>query len=73
MKFLYEDVFNGDKDVLFVNFRLSSEIVLLKTSKELEGKYINYLSSVTKKRILGVGSLVANADQAEDESSEILQ
>ncbi|KAL8490701.1 hypothetical protein ACS0TY_022631 [Phlomoides rotata] len=73
MKFLYEDVFNGDKDVLFVNFRLSSEIVLLKTSKGLEGKYIDYLSSVTKKRILGVGSLVADADQAEDENSEILQ
>ncbi|KAL8512652.1 hypothetical protein ACS0TY_018953 [Phlomoides rotata] len=58
MKFLYE---------------VSSEIVLLKTCKGLEGKYIDYLSSVTKKRILGVGSLVADADQAEDENSEILQ
>ncbi|KAL8490636.1 hypothetical protein ACS0TY_022582 [Phlomoides rotata] len=73
MKFLSQDVFNGDKDVLFVNFRLSSEVFLLKTSKGLEGKYIDYLSSVTKKRILAVGSLVADADQTEEENSEILQ
>ncbi|KAL8486223.1 hypothetical protein ACS0TY_023069 [Phlomoides rotata] len=73
MKFLSEDVFNGDKDVLFVNFRLSSEVVLLKTTKGLEGKYIDYLSSLTKKQILAVGSLVADADQTEDENSKILQ
>ncbi|KAL8491230.1 hypothetical protein ACS0TY_023035 [Phlomoides rotata] len=63
-EFLYYNVFDQDKDANFVNYKLSYEVVLLKTSKGFEGKYIDYVS---------VGPLVTDADQTEEESSEILQ
>ncbi|KAL8486211.1 hypothetical protein ACS0TY_023057 [Phlomoides rotata] len=71
-EFLYYNVFDQDKDVNFVNYKLSYEVVPLKTSKGFEGKYIDYVSSVTNKRILAVGPLVTDGDQTEEESSEIL-
>ncbi|KAL8486283.1 hypothetical protein ACS0TY_023116 [Phlomoides rotata] len=73
MGFLFANVFEQDKDLFFVNYRLSSEFVLLKTSRALEGKYLDYVSSVTRKRILAVGPLVTDIDINEEENSEILQ
>ncbi|KAL8473350.1 hypothetical protein ACS0TY_030254 [Phlomoides rotata] len=72
-EFLYYNVFYQDKDANFVNYKLSYEVVLLKTSRGFEGKYIDYVSSITNKRILAVSPLVTDADQTEEESSEILQ
>ncbi|KAL8486225.1 hypothetical protein ACS0TY_023071 [Phlomoides rotata] len=72
-EFMYYNVFDQDKDVIFVNYKLSYEVVLLKTSKGFEGKYIDYVSFVTNKRILAVGTLVTDPDQTEEESLEILQ
>ncbi|KAH6788054.1 hypothetical protein C2S52_007606 [Perilla frutescens var. hirtella] len=70
IQFVYANIFDFDKDVFFVNYRLSAEVVLLKTSRGLEGKYVDYVSSVSQKRILAVGPLVGD-DQ--DHSSDILE
>lgn len=68
--FLSTHVFLGDKDVFLVNFKLS-HVVMLKTSRAFEGKYIDYISGVCNKKILPVGPLVTVPSG--DENSEILQ
>ncbi|KAL8490698.1 hypothetical protein ACS0TY_022628 [Phlomoides rotata] len=73
MEMLFEDVFEQEKDLILVNYRLSSEFVMLKTCRALEGKYIDYVSSVIRKRILVVGPMVTDIDINEEENSEILQ
>ncbi|KAL8490693.1 hypothetical protein ACS0TY_022624 [Phlomoides rotata] len=73
VEFIHANVFDQDKDHASVNYRLSSEFVLIKTSRALEGKYIDYVSSVIRKRILAVGPLVTDIDKNEEENSEILQ
>ncbi|KAK4477905.1 hypothetical protein RD792_017170 [Penstemon davidsonii] len=72
-EFLYDNVFEKDKDVGFVNFKLSCDVVLLKTSKALEGKYIDYVTNGCKKVILPVGPLVSDANEIDKDSSEILK
>nr|BAI44133.1 flavonoid glycosyltransferase UGT94F1 [Veronica persica] len=49
----------------------SSEIILLKTSKELEKKYIDYLSFLCRKQIIPTGLLIANSDEKDE--PEIMQ
>ncbi|KAK4477906.1 hypothetical protein RD792_017171 [Penstemon davidsonii] len=71
--FLYANVFGNEKDVLFMNFKLSCDVVLLKTSEGFEGKYIDYVTNVCKKVILPVGPLVSDASEIDEESSEILK
>ncbi|KAL3812809.1 hypothetical protein ACJIZ3_014077 [Penstemon smallii] len=73
IEFLYANVFEEDKDVVFVNYKLSCDFVMLKTNKGLEGKYIDYLTNVCKKMILPVGPLVSDASEIDEESSEILK
>ncbi|KAI3459302.1 hypothetical protein Pfo_015965 [Paulownia fortunei] len=73
IEFLYANVFDEDKDVLFVNYKLSSEIALLKTSRGFEGKYIDYVSAVCQKKILTVGPLVTDVNKSGEENSEVLQ
>ncbi|KAL3812812.1 hypothetical protein ACJIZ3_014080 [Penstemon smallii] len=46
---------------------------MLKTSKALEGKHIDYVTNVCKKVILPVGPLVSEASQIDEDSSEILK
>ncbi|KAK4477908.1 hypothetical protein RD792_017173 [Penstemon davidsonii] len=71
--FYYANIFEKDKDVIFVNFKLSCDVVLLKTSKGFEGKYIDYVSNKCKKEIVPVGPLVSDASEIDEESSEILK
>ncbi|KAL8490699.1 hypothetical protein ACS0TY_022629 [Phlomoides rotata] len=73
MEFLFANVFEQDKDLFFVNYRLSSEFVLAKTSRALEGKYLDYVSSVICKKNLAIGPLVTDTDINEQGNSEILQ
>ncbi|KAL3849248.1 hypothetical protein ACJIZ3_011130 [Penstemon smallii] len=72
-EYLYVNVFEKDKDVGFVNFKLSYDVVLFKTSTTLEGKYIEYVSNECKKDIIPVGPLVSEASENDEESSEILK
>ncbi|KAG8372984.1 hypothetical protein BUALT_Bualt12G0123800 [Buddleja alternifolia] len=72
---VYANVFEEDKDVFFVNFKLSSDIVLVKTSRGFEGKYMDYFSGLFKQTIVPIGPLV-NYDHNrndEEENSEIIQ
>ncbi|KAI8030507.1 Beta-D-glucosyl crocetin beta-1,6-glucosyltransferase [Camellia lanceoleosa] len=50
----------------------SHKIILFHTFRELEGKYIDYLSVLIEKKIVPVGSLVREIDD-EGEHSEIIQ
>ncbi|KAK6122623.1 hypothetical protein DH2020_043638 [Rehmannia glutinosa] len=73
VEFLQANVFGEDRNY-FVNFKLSSEIILLKTSRGFEEKYIDYISAVCQKRILTVGSLVTSVcENAEENNSEVMQ
>ncbi|KAK4384151.1 UDP-glucosyltransferase 29 [Sesamum angolense] len=63
-------IFEEDEDVLFVNYRLSTDIALLKTSRGLEGKYIDYISAVCHRKLLPVGPLVADVNKDDDEEQK---
>ncbi|KAL0367677.1 UNVERIFIED_CONTAM: UDP-glucosyltransferase 29 [Sesamum radiatum] len=69
-QFLYYNVFEEDEDVVFVNYRLSTDIALLKTSGGLEGKYIDYVSAVCHRKLLPVGPLVADVNKDDDEEEK---
>ncbi|PIM98410.1 UDP-glucuronosyl and UDP-glucosyl transferase [Handroanthus impetiginosus] len=66
--FLYENVFEEDKDVIFVNYKFS-DIVLLKTCRGFEGKYLDYISSVSQKKLVPVGPLVIENTNYEENSN----
>nr|XP_009795814.1 PREDICTED: crocetin glucoside glucosyltransferase-like [Nicotiana sylvestris] len=53
-------------------FGRSSNIVLIKGFKEIDGKYSNYLSRLTKKKVIPVGPLVQEPTSEDDNSSQIL-
>ncbi|KAL0368269.1 UNVERIFIED_CONTAM: Beta-D-glucosyl crocetin beta-1,6-glucosyltransferase [Sesamum calycinum] len=75
-QFLYDNVFEEDEDVLLVNYRLSTDIALFKTSRALEGKYIDYFSAVVNRKLLCVGPLVADVkkdDEEEEKYSDIME
>ncbi|KAG8372981.1 hypothetical protein BUALT_Bualt12G0123500 [Buddleja alternifolia] len=68
------NVTDNEKDGFMANCKLSSDIVMLKTSRGFEGKYIDYYSDVCNKKLLTVGPLVSDAsDKNDEENSEILQ
>ncbi|PIM98411.1 UDP-glucuronosyl and UDP-glucosyl transferase [Handroanthus impetiginosus] len=72
--FLCENVFEEDKDVIFVNYKLSSDIVLLKTSRGFEGKYLDYISSVSHKKVVPIGPLVIeNTNYEEDSNIDVIK
>ncbi|XP_006342241.1 beta-D-glucosyl crocetin beta-1,6-glucosyltransferase-like [Solanum tuberosum] len=52
-------------------FKRSSNIVLIKGFKEIDGQYCDYISSLTKKRVVLVGPLVQEPT-SEDGNSQIL-
>ncbi|KAL1543125.1 beta-D-glucosyl crocetin beta-1,6-glucosyltransferase [Salvia divinorum] len=54
------------------HFKLSQDIILVKTSRSFEGKYIDYLSALLEKKIVSVGPLIVRA-MGEDDDSGILQ
>ncbi|KAK4478090.1 hypothetical protein RD792_017355 [Penstemon davidsonii] len=68
---LEENIKDADKDFAFGNFTISSDIVLVKGCREVEAKYIDYLSILTKKRIIPTGPLIADSIN-EEEHSDIM-
>ncbi|KAK4425800.1 UDP-glucosyltransferase 29 [Sesamum alatum] len=65
---------DAENEFAFGNFKLSTDIVLMKSSRCFEGKYMDYLSSWCKKRILPTGPLIADASDCDDEKlSEIMR
>ncbi|KAK4477890.1 hypothetical protein RD792_017155 [Penstemon davidsonii] len=65
---LEANIKDADKDFAFGNFTMSSDIVLLKCCKEVEAKYIDYLSILSKKRIIPTGPLIADSNDQEEHS-----
>ncbi|KAG8367863.1 hypothetical protein BUALT_Bualt16G0116800 [Buddleja alternifolia] len=59
-----------DKDFALENYTMSSDIVLVKSCREVEEKYIDYLGALCKKRIVPTGPLIGRSDQDEDEEEE---
>ncbi|GFQ07498.1 beta-d-glucosyl crocetin beta-1 6-glucosyltransferase [Phtheirospermum japonicum] len=71
IEFLCANVFDGDRDVLFANYKLSTDaIVLLKTCRGFEGKYIDYVSDACGVKIVPAGPLVTGVCENAEESSE---
>ncbi|KAK6138542.1 hypothetical protein DH2020_027709 [Rehmannia glutinosa] len=64
---------DADDDFAFGNFRLSSDIVLVKSCRDVEGKYIDYLSVLSKKRIVSTGPLVVDVNCDDKESWEMME
>lgn len=57
----------------FGMFELSSEIVLFKSCRGIEGKYMDYFSTLCRKKIVPVGPLVVTASNSdENQFSEII-
>ncbi|KAL3829385.1 hypothetical protein ACJIZ3_018187 [Penstemon smallii] len=63
----------NDQDFVFGHFRRSCEIVLMKTCKGVEGKYVDYLSALCKKKLVLVGPLIAQANDEGGNHSDIME
>ncbi|KAI3469433.1 hypothetical protein Pfo_026096 [Paulownia fortunei] len=64
---------DADEDFAFGNFKLSCDIVLIKSLRGVEGKYIDYLSVLCQKKVVPTGPLVQDSNDKDEECSEILQ
>ncbi|KAL3834995.1 hypothetical protein ACJIZ3_009731 [Penstemon smallii] len=66
---------DADKNFAFGNFEMSSDIVLVKSCRGVEGKYIDYLSILCKKQIVPTGPLVNDNEEEEEEDihSDIME
>ncbi|KAL2227664.1 beta-D-glucosyl crocetin beta-1,6-glucosyltransferase-like [Sesamum indicum] len=51
----------------------ATELLLIKSSKEIEGKYIDYLSQLTERKIVPVGPLVSADRGPDDENSDLME
>ncbi|KAL1539093.1 beta-D-glucosyl crocetin beta-1,6-glucosyltransferase [Salvia divinorum] len=54
-------------------FDLSNDVVLMKTCRALEGKYVDYLSTSYGRKIVTTGPLITFADNQETGGSEIME
>ncbi|PSR98772.1 Beta-D-glucosyl crocetin beta-1,6-glucosyltransferase [Actinidia chinensis var. chinensis] len=61
------------KERFLGGIRQSCKMILLNTFRELEGKYIDYLSTLTDKKIVPVGPLVQDTNIVEQNDSQIMQ
>ncbi|CAA3031259.1 beta-D-glucosyl crocetin beta-1,6-glucosyltransferase-like [Olea europaea subsp. europaea] len=61
-----------ESDRAFAALTKSKKIVLIKTSREIEGKYIDFMSILCNKKIVPVGTLVQDP-VIEDENKEIME
>ncbi|XP_023734849.1 UDP-glucosyltransferase 29 [Lactuca sativa] len=59
-----------DEDFVMECVNRSSDMVLVKSFKEIEGKYSDYLSVLTDKRIVPVGPLVAEPVEEEEDEKQ---
>ncbi|KAK4405618.1 UDP-glucosyltransferase 29, partial [Sesamum angolense] len=64
---------DADEDFAFGNFKLSSDIVLVKSLRGVEGKYIDYLSALCQKKVVPTGPIVQEPNDKDEGCSEILQ
>ncbi|CAN4126466.1 unnamed protein product [Withania somnifera] len=62
----------GNKHSFDEAIRISRDIILVKTCREIERKYIDYLSNLVSKKIVPVGSLVQESFERDDHE-EIMQ
>lgn len=64
------------EEIGFPHFSRSRDVVLMKTSRAVEGKYIDYLSLLSNKKIISVGPLITppttTSDAAGDKDSDIM-
>ncbi|XP_059628414.1 UDP-glucosyltransferase 29-like [Cornus florida] len=63
---------NKDKDRYLGGFKQSCNITLIKTFREIEGKYIEYSSNLAERRMVPVGPLVQDSVNDNDHT-EIIQ
>ncbi|KAK7852321.1 flavanone 7-o-glucoside 2''-o-beta-l-rhamnosyltransferase [Quercus suber] len=61
----------NDKERILQSFARSSNIVLIKTFRELEGKYIDLLSSLIEKKVVPVGPLVEDPVHEDEKAKTI--
>ncbi|KAK4425796.1 Beta-D-glucosyl crocetin beta-1,6-glucosyltransferase [Sesamum alatum] len=62
-----------DQDSGFDHFSLSCDVVLMRTCRAIEGKYIDYLSVLCKKKVVPVGPLVTHAYSEEGKHADIME
>ncbi|XP_071709340.1 UDP-glucosyltransferase 29-like [Rutidosis leptorrhynchoides] len=62
-----------DKDRVMEGVRNSSTIVLVKSFNEIEGKYSDYLSKLTHKKVVPVGPLVADPFYVDAKQNSVIQ
>ncbi|GJW73487.1 beta-D-glucosyl crocetin beta-1,6-glucosyltransferase-like protein [Tanacetum coccineum] len=74
VKEILESSANGtkDKDRVMQGVKKSKNIVLVKSFKEIEGKYSDYLSSLTSKRVIPVGPLVVDSLNVDSEQNSVI-
>ncbi|KAL2554599.1 UDP-glycosyltransferase 91B1 [Forsythia ovata] len=63
----------NDSDRVMNCVQRSSDIILIKTCRELEGKYIDYCSVLSQKKFVPVGPLVQAPVSTGDDHSEIIE
>ncbi|XP_058182564.1 beta-D-glucosyl crocetin beta-1,6-glucosyltransferase-like [Rhododendron vialii] len=70
LKAMLEFSANGvkDGDLIRESIKLSRDVVLIKTSTEIEEKYIDYLSMLVKKKVQPVGLLVQEIVDKDDDT-----
>ncbi|CAN1252396.1 Flavanone 7-O-glucoside 2''-O-beta-L-rhamnosyltransferase [Linum perenne] len=64
-----DDDHNGnlsDEDRYMNCMKKSYEIILIKTSRKIEGKYVDYMSDLLGKEVVTVGGLVNEPDETDD-------
>ncbi|KAK6122958.1 hypothetical protein DH2020_043302 [Rehmannia glutinosa] len=62
-----------EENFLFGSLQLSNEIVLIKSCRGIEGKYMDYLSTLCHRKIVPTGPLITHANYQESgEYSEIM-
>ncbi|GFY84681.1 hypothetical protein Acr_03g0014550 [Actinidia rufa] len=62
-----------DVQVFFDTLKQSCDIILTKTFREIEGKYIDYFSALSGKKLVPVGPLIEEQSTNEDENIEVMK
>ncbi|KAK9187339.1 hypothetical protein WN944_018731 [Citrus x changshan-huyou] len=64
---------NDDDEEILQCFERSCNIVLIKSFRELEGKYIDYLSDLIKKKVVPVDPLVQDPVEEDDHEKGVME
>ncbi|KAK6161784.1 hypothetical protein DH2020_005165 [Rehmannia glutinosa] len=68
----YTLIKDADQDFVFGNLSLSTDIVLGTSCRVVEEKYMDYLSVLSKKRVVATGPLLGDASDEHEGDSEIM-